>query len=108
MSSRASVLRISLGENLGRVSGLPAVASERLVGVGHLGGVFLLLHGVAAHLRGVDQLGSEAFAHGLLAAVAGVEDQPAHGQCHAALGANLDRNLIGGTTDAAALHLELG
>src|SRR5882757_7673056 len=82
--------------------------SERLVGVGHFVRVVLLLHGVAAKLRCVDQLGREALAHRLLATVARVRHQPTHGQSHATLGANFDRNLVGGTTNAAALHFQLG
>src|SRR6478609_1075087 len=82
--------------------------SERLVGVGHLVGVVFLLHGVAAQLSGVDQLGRQALTHRLLAAVARVGDQPTHGQRDATLGANLDRHLVSGTTDAAALHFQLG
>ena len=58
-------------------------------------------------LRGVDELGREALAHRLLAAVAGVRDEPAHREGDAALGANLDRDLVGRAADAAALHFEL-
>ena len=43
-----------------------------------------------------------------LAAVAGELDHPADGQRGGTAGTNLDGHLVGGTTDAAAAHLELG
>src|SRR5580698_7511380 len=89
------------------LKGLPAVVREGLVGFGHLVRVVLLLHGVAATVGRIDELGGEALAHRLLSAVAGVEHQPAHGQGHAPLGADLDGNLVRGTADAPALNLQL-
>ena len=80
---------------------------EGLVGLGHLVRVVALLHRVAAVLRGVDELGGEPLAHRLLAAVARVRDEPAHRQRDAALRADLDGDLVGRATDAAALDLEL-
>src|ERR1700729_3571461 len=86
---------------------LPAVMREGLVRLRHLVGVVLLLHGVAATVRRIDELGREALAHRLLAAIARVHDQPTHRQGHATLGPNLDRNLVGGAADPTALDLEL-
>jgi hypothetical protein len=68
--------------------------------------VFLLLHGVALALRRGDHLGGQLLGHRLLVAVARVADQPAHRERRAALRTHLDRHLIRGTTDAAALHLD--
>src|SRR5688500_10148383 len=59
---------------------LPAVVGEGLVRVGHLVRVVLLLHGVAAELRSIDQLGCQALTHRLLAAITRVRYQPAHCQ----------------------------
>src|SRR5690606_5384100 len=87
---------------------LPAIVGKRLVGVCHLVSVVFLLHGVAAQLRSVDELGGQALAHGFFTAASRVADQPAHAERHASLGTNLDRNLIGGSTDTPALDLELG
>src|SRR5688572_5057732 len=84
---------------------LPAVVRERLVRFSHAVRVFLLLHGVAFALGRRDHLGCELLGHRLLVAVARVADEPAHGEGSAALGTHLDGHLVGGATDAAALHL---
>src|SRR5665647_5296 len=85
---------------------LPAVVSERLVCVSHLVDVFALLDRVATVLAGVDDLVREAIHHRLLVACAGVLDQPAHAERERAVRANVDGNLVGRTTDAAALDLD--
>src|SRR5437660_7852183 len=64
---------------------LPPVVGERLVGLRHLVRVLALLHCVAAVVRGVHQLCGEILVHGLLAALLGVLDQPAHGESDPAL-----------------------
>src|SRR3954470_3884807 len=87
---------------------LPAIMGERLVGLGHAVGVFLLLDGGAAVLRGVQELAREAGAHRLLAAPHGAVDDPAHRQRQLAGGAHLDGHLIGGAADAPGLHLDRG
>src|SRR5690348_14068399 len=85
---------------------LPAVVRESLVGVGHLMDVLALLHRVATVLRGVDDLVRETVDHRLLVALAGVLDEPAHAERERAVRANVDGNLVGRATDAAALHLD--
>src|SRR5579859_820451 len=80
---------------------LPAVMREGLVGLRHAVGVFALLDGGATVVGGVKQLARQAVDHGGLAALAGVIDQPADREGLAALGADFDGDLIGGTTDAA-------
>src|SRR6266850_3481372 len=85
---------------------LPAVVREGLVRLRHLVRVLALLHRVAAVVRRVHQLGGELLVHGLLAALLGVLDQPAHGERHPALLPHFHGDLVGGTADAAALHLE--
>src|SRR3954447_19217928 len=85
---------------------LPAIVRERLVRIGHAVRVFLLLHRVALALRRRDHFGGQLLGHRLLVAVARVADQPAHGQRRAALRTDFHWHLVGGTTDAAALHLD--
>src|SRR6478736_553062 len=80
--------------------------AEGAVRLGHAVGVFTLLHRVAAVVGGIHQLARQARRHGVLAAAARGGDQPADRQRLAALGANLDRNLVGRTTDAAAADLD--
>src|SRR5690554_132865 len=84
----------------------PAVVRERLVRVRHAVDLFALLDRAAAVLGGVDQLGRQLARHAVLAALARRLDQPAHRQRHAPRGANLDRYLVGGTTDAPGLDLD--
>ncbi|EAP81992.1 hypothetical protein NAS141_09641 [Sulfitobacter sp. NAS-14.1] len=85
---------------------LPAVVAERFVRVGHLVGVFALLNSGTARLNSVQKLTCKALFHGVLVAGAGRFDQPADRQCFATLGAHFDRNLIGGTTNAARTHFD--
>src|SRR5688500_8902386 len=91
-----------------RNSGLPAVVGERLVRLGHLVDVVPPLDRRARGVGRVEELVGQALGHGLLAALAGVADQPADGQGVGPAGANLDGHLVGGATDPAALDLELG
>src|SRR5947209_13656795 len=85
---------------------LPAVVREGLVGLRHLVGVLALLHRVAAVVRGIHDLGGQLLRHGLLAALLGVGDQPAHAQRQAAVLPHFHRDLVGGAAHAAGLHLE--
>jgi hypothetical protein len=54
----------------------------------------------------VQDLVHQALGHRRLTPLAGVTDQPAQGESRAAARLDLDGHLVGGTTDAAALHLE--
>src|SRR5690606_16977437 len=74
--------------------------------VGHLVNVLALLDRVTAVLRGVDDLVRETILHRLLAALAGVLDEPAHAERERAVRAHVDRNLVRRATDAAALDLD--
>src|SRR4051812_17258472 len=87
---------------------LPAIVRERLVGLGHTVGVFLLLHGVAFALAGRDHFGGELLGHRLLITAAGERDQPAHRQRSAAVRTNFDRHLVRRAADAAALNFDGG
>src|SRR6476659_4154740 len=87
---------------------LPAIVRERLVRVGHAVRVFLLLHRVALALRRRDHLGGQLLGHRLLVAVPRIADQPAHRQRRAALRTHFHRHLVGGATEAGALHLDHG
>src|SRR4051812_15279818 len=87
-------------------AGLPAVVREGLVRLGHLVGVLTTLHRGTEAVARVEELVHQPLDHGLLAAGPGVRDQPAQPEGGRALGADLDRYLVGRATDAAALHLE--
>src|SRR3954451_18914346 len=82
--------------------GSPAVVRECLVRLGHLVGVLTPLHRGAQTVARVEQLVHQTLGHRLLAAAAGVLDEPAQPERGAPRGANLDRHLVGRTTDAAA------
>src|SRR6185312_3062651 len=87
--------------------GLPAVVSERLVGLRHAVDVVLaLVRGALLGLR-VEQLVREPLGHRLLAPLAGELDEPADGERARAARRNLDGHLVGGTADAAGADLEL-
>src|SRR3990170_6234974 len=85
---------------------LPAVVGECLVGFGHLVDVFLALERSALARGGVENLVGEALGHVLLAALAGVVDDPPHSQRAGATGTNLDRHLVGGATHPAGTDLD--
>src|SRR5688500_16818717 len=80
---------------------------ERLVGFGHAVHIVALLHGRAAALRCIHELGGKPLDHGLLATLTRVVGEPTHRQRDAAVLANLDRNLVSRTADAAALYFDL-
>src|ERR1700757_1236214 len=85
---------------------LPAVVGEGLVGLRHLVGILAPLYAGAEAVAGVEQLVHEPLGHGLLPAVPGVGHDPAQRQRGAAGRADLDRHLVGGAADAAALDLQ--
>src|SRR5215217_8578525 len=86
--------------------GLPLEMAEGLVGLGHLVRVFAPLHRGAQAVGCIDELCCELLAHALAAALARGLDQPANTEREAAIAADLDRDLVGGTTDAARLDLD--
>src|SRR5579863_3111946 len=85
---------------------LPAVVREGLVGLSHAVHVFLLLDRSAAIIGGIQQLVSQLVYHALLAAAAAVGQDPANRQRGAAVGIDLDRDLVVGAADAAGLHFQ--
>src|ERR1700691_2805100 len=85
---------------------LPAVMREGLVGLRHLVRVLTALDAGAKAVAGVEQLVHQPLGHRLLAACAGVLDDPTQGERGAARGAHLHRHLVSGTADAAAANLE--
>src|SRR5690606_3284997 len=76
---------------------------ESLVGFCHAMYFFALLHSGTAAFGSLDQLGSQAQAHGLFAALARCITQPAHSQRTAATRTYFDRYLIVGTAHTTAL-----
>src|ERR1043165_1753634 len=94
---------------LAELSGLarsPAVVGEGLVGLSHLVRVLTALDARPEAVARVEQLVHDALDHGLLTTAAGVADQPAQREGGAATGLDLDRHLVGGTTDTARLDLD--
>ena len=90
----------------GRVE-LPAEVGESTVGLSHLVRFFALLHDVARVVIGIDDFRGEGFGHrGTLTAL-GSKNDPAKGDAVLAFVADFDGNLVSGTTDAAALDLQL-
>src|SRR4051812_50121074 len=85
----------------GRHARLPAVVGEGLVGLRHAEDVVLALVGAALLGLRVEQLVREPLRHGLLAAVAGGLDEPAHGERAGAALRPLDGHPGGRTADAA-------
>src|SRR6185437_13208985 len=85
---------------------LPAIVLEGFVGVGHAVRVLALLHLRAAIVGRIHELARKALFHGVLRAVARAADDPADGEGLAAIGAHLDRDLVGGAADAARAHLD--
>src|SRR5690606_28668310 len=82
-------------------AGLPAVVREGAVGLSHLVRVFTLLDSGAAVVGSIQQLAAQTLDHGGLVALAGGSNQPADRQSLTTVRTNLDRNLVGRTTDAA-------
>src|SRR5450432_30818 len=90
-------------------AGLPAIVGERLVGVGHLVGVFTLLDGVALVRGGIQQLAGQLLLHGpAVGTIPGGADQPAHAERDGPIWTNVHRHLIGATADPPGLDLHLG
>jgi hypothetical protein len=81
---------------------------ESLVRFGHLVGVFAALDRRTQAVRGIQDLVGQALGHGLLTTRLGVAGQPAQRERVRAVRLDLDRNLVGRATDAAALDLEGG
>src|ERR1051326_8638203 len=87
------------------ISLIPEV-TESLVALSHPMGLFLSLHGAARVLGRVEDLERELLGHALAAALAGEAHDPAPGEGQAAVGPDLDRDLVGGAAHAPRLDLE--
>src|SRR6059058_4577629 len=85
---------------------LPAVVSEGLVRLRHPVDVVLPLERAALLVERVQDLPCELLAHVLLAAVARVAHEPAHGKRAGTALRNLYRHLVVGAADAARADLE--
>src|SRR6266513_1176405 len=85
---------------------LPAIVSERLVGLRHLVRVLALLDRRAAVVGRVEQLGGELVRHRALGPPPRGADDPAHRERRAPVGAYLDRHLVRRAAHAARLHLD--
>src|SRR5687768_2534800 len=87
---------------------LPAIMGKGLVGLGHLVGVFLLLHGPATKVGGIEDLVGQLLHHPALRSLAGEADDPAESEGRAAGGVHLHRHLVVRAAHAAALDLQGG
>src|SRR5881398_3749882 len=85
---------------------LPAVVREGLVGLRHPVDVVLALERPALLVERVHDLVGELRAHPLLAALARIRHEPAHGERAGAALRHLDGDLVVGAADAATLDLE--
>ena len=81
---------------------------EGAIGLGHLMRVFLFLHDAASIVVGVNDLGCERVLHRHTLATVRSSDDPAKGERFLTFKRNLDRDLIGSTTDSTALDLKSG
>src|SRR6476619_5878017 len=86
----------------------PPVVREGLVRLGHLVGVLAPLDRGTQPVGGVQQLVHQALGHRLLPAGLGVADDPAQRQGGRPRLLDLDRHLVSGAADSAALHLQRG
>src|SRR5436305_14005284 len=85
---------------------LPAVVREGLVRLRHPVDVVLALERPTLLVQGVQNLVGQLHRHALLAAVARVRDEPAHGERAGPALRHLDRDLVVRAADAAAADLE--
>src|SRR5690606_3127627 len=76
-------------------------------GVGHLVRVFTFLDSAAAVVCSVHEFAAEAIDHRRLVALASSGDQPANGESLTALRTNIDRDLIGRTTNTAGADFDV-
>ncbi|BAI64299.1 protein containing TPR repeat [Rothia mucilaginosa DY-18] len=79
---------------------------EGLVGLGHLVSVLATLHSGTETIGCIQDLVHQTLSHGLLAALLGEANEPAKSQSGGTAGANLNRNLVGCTANAAGANLE--
>src|SRR5882757_10345738 len=94
-------------ESVGRTVGpSPPVVREGLVRLGHLVRVLAALDRGTKSVAGVQQFVHQPVDHRLLTALPGEGDQPTQPERGGPDRPHLDRHLVGGTTDAAALDLD--
>src|SRR5699024_2177144 len=86
------------------VKRLPAVVSEGAVGLSHLVDVLATLHGRAEAVGGIENLVGETLHHGVLATLAAEGDEPTQSQGGGTARTDVDRELVGRTTDAAGAN----
>ena len=91
-----------------RPAPLPAVVGKGLVGLGHTVSVFPLFDRSASSGGGVHQFRGQPVDHRFFRTGAGEADQPAKGQGLAPGRPDLDRDLVGRASHAAAFDLDKG
>src|SRR3979409_490990 len=90
------------------ISLLVPEVGESLVAFRHPMGFLFALDGSTRVLGSVKQLERELLRHAFPATLASETDDPAARRCEPALWADLDRNLVGRSTDPPRLDLEQG
>src|SRR5579875_649672 len=104
--SSATAVSVSLVLKSLLLCRLPAVVRERLVRLRHPVDVVLALERPALLVEGVQDLVGQLVGHALLAPLACVRDEPAHGERAGAPLRHLDRHLVVRAADAAAADLQ--
>jgi hypothetical protein len=79
---------------------------EGFISFGHAMSVFTFLDGVTTVIRCIKELCSKALFHGFFATAAGKAHNPADCQSIAALGTNLDGNLVGRTANSTRFDFD--
>src|SRR6185295_4755250 len=79
---------------------------EGLVGIGHAMRILPPLYCDASIVGGIEELPGEPLFHRVFGTAARARDQPADRKSLAAVGAHLDRDLVGGAADSAGAHLD--
>src|SRR5436305_13307845 len=91
---------------LANLSALPAIVGECLIGFRHAVRVFLLLDGIAAIVRSVDQFARKFLFHRLLASSSRIGQQPADAQRSPAISADFNGHLVCGTANTSAFDFK--
>src|SRR3989339_1192033 len=82
--------------------------SKCLVSIGHAVRILAFFHSSATVVVGIGKFTGQFVSHGFSRSFLGEVDQPANSQSVSSLRTNLNRHLIGGTTNPTRFHLKPG
>jgi hypothetical protein len=88
-----------------RDSELEAEVSESAVGLSHFMNIVTFANGVALIVSSVFEFVSKSYVHRSTFAIAGVVNEPSHGESFGARCGHFQRHLIGSTADTTGLYL---